>query len=104
MNKIIVTTPEELTEIINAAVLESLKKLLPQHIRSAGMKPLLTKDELMELTGWSKRKVDYMKAGGKLPFNQIGRSVLFPTAEILEYINTGYVPAKRHHANQHKPT
>jgi excisionase family DNA binding protein len=52
----------------------------------------LTKKELMDLTGWSSRTVEYKKAEGIIPYVRQGRLCLFPTDEILAWLEEGRVP------------
>lgn len=75
-------------------VASALKQALPDILRRAQLPPYLTKKQLCELTGWSARKVAYLKSERRIPFVQRGRTVLFPTAEIEAYLNEGFVPAR----------
>ena len=95
MSTVIVTSPEALDQTISRQVEAALKAHLPEAVRRATQKPYLTKPELMELTGWSSRSVEYKKSTGQLSFVRRGRLVLFPTQEVYEYLDAGYVPATR---------
>ena len=94
MKEIIVTTPEDLEAAISTAVERHMTRILPETIRRATLEPLLTKPKLMELTGWSSRQVEYKKSKREIPFIRRGRLVLFPTEEVLAYLEEGSVPAK----------
>ncbi len=54
----------------------------------------MSKAELMSLTGWSSRTVEYRKSKGDIPFVRRGRTVLFPRDEILAWLEQGKVPVK----------
>ena len=77
-----------------AAFEQALTSSLPDILRRAQLPPYLTKHQLCELTGWSARKIDYLKAKRSIAFVQRGRSILFPTAEVEAYLNEGFVPAR----------
>ncbi len=91
---VIVTDELELAEIVQDAVQAALKRVLPSAIAQATEKPYLTKSELMQLTGWSARQVEYKKSRREIPFVKRGRLVLFPTQDVFAYLEEGRVPAK----------
>lgn len=90
---VIVITREVLEQMIQDAVEQALKKHLPKAVRRAMMKQYLTKKELMDLTGWSSRQVEYKKSKREIPYVRRGRLVLFPTEEVYEFLEEGRVPS-----------
>lgn len=78
---------------VQTAVEAALTGTLPAIIRRAALPAFLTKRELAELTGWSIRKIDYLRAQRRIPFIRHGRTVLFPTAEVEAFLMQGHVPA-----------
>lgn len=94
METIVLTSQDALNTIVRDAVATALKDTLPLAVRQATTKPYLTKKELMKLTGWSSRQVEYKKAKAQLPFIRRGRLVLFPTDEVYAYLEEGRVAAK----------
>lgn len=94
METVIVTTRTDLEEVVDKALEEALHKHLPETIRRATTKAYLTKQELMDLTGWSSRQVEYKKSQREIPFVRRGRLILFPTADIYTYLDEGFVPKK----------
>lgn len=95
METIIVTSQEALNNAIQDALDAALKEQLPEVIRRATTKAYMTKPELMELTGWSSRQVEYKKSQRSIPFVRQGRLVLFPTEDVFAYLDEGYVPARK---------
>lgn len=95
MEAFFITSRTELDAAVAEAVETAILRVLPDAIRRATLKPYLTKKELMELTGWSDRQVEYKKANREISFVRRGRSVLFPSREVTAYLNEGYVPARR---------
>ena len=95
METIIVASKEDLNNAIQSALQVALKEHLPAVVRQATMKSHLTKPELMELTGWSSRQVEYKKSQRELPYIRRGRLILFPTQDVFAYLDQGYVPAKK---------
>ena len=81
-------------DAIGPAVRQAVEDALPEVARRAALPQYLTKVELSELTGWSTRKIDYMRSEHTLPYIRRGRTVLFRTADIEEMLMEGYVPAK----------
>ena len=95
MKEHIIATREALESVVEEAVTRALIEALPEAVRRANEKPFLTKREVMELTGWSSRQVEYKKANRELPFIRRGRTILFPTDAVHAYLNEGLVPARR---------
>ena len=92
MNPVFITSKDELDSAVHQAVEIALLSHLPHALQRATAKPYLTKRELMDLTGWSARQVEYKKSQREIPFIRRGRLVLFPTEEIYAYLDKGYVP------------
>ena len=90
----IVCTGTELRALISEELARTLHDVLPEAVRRATAKPYLTKAELMQLTGWSSRQVEYKKSKREIPFVRRGRLVLFPTEEVYSYLEKGRVPAR----------
>ena len=90
----IVTTHEEIKKIIAEAVSHTVKEQLPEAIRRGTQKPYLTGEELMKLTGFSKRHLVYLRQSKKIPFIQHGRKILYPTEKIEKFLNENYVKAR----------
>ncbi len=80
-------------EAVQPAVVAALKQALPEILRRAALPPLLTRQQVMELTGWSERKLAYLQAQRRLPYLKRGRSVLFKTEDVEAFLAEGYVPA-----------
>jgi len=93
MDNLTITTPAALRELVTRSVVTALAEALPPMLRQANQPPYLTKKELMKLTGWSSRTVEYKKAEGKISYVRQGRLCLFPTDQFLEWLQEGFVPA-----------
>ena len=85
---------EDLQAVIAEAVEAAVTAAVAAAVERATRKPYLTKPELMALTGWSSRQVEYKKSQRELPYVRRGRLVLFPTDEVHAYLREGYVPAR----------
>ena len=94
MEPFILTSRKDLEATVATAVADALKAALPEAVERATRKPFLTKAELMKLTGWSSRQVEYKKSKRELSYVRRGRLVLFPTAEVYAYLDEGRVPAR----------
>lgn len=84
---------DDLAALIERAVEAAVDRAVPPAVRQGTRRPYMTKAELMELTGWSSRTVEYRKSRREIPYVRQGRTVLFPTDEIEAYLREGYVPA-----------
>ncbi|MEM7299369.1 MAG: hypothetical protein AAF391_14020 [Bacteroidota bacterium] len=95
MQPIIVTSQETINDAIRVALDAALKEHLTEAVRRATQKAFLTKPELMELTGWSSRQVEYKKTKREIPYIRRGRLILFPTEGVYAYLDKGFVPARK---------
>ena len=95
MHPIVITSKEEFDNTISQVIETAMKKALPAIVKRAVSKPYLTKTELMELTGWSSRQVEYKKSKRELPFIRRGRLVLFRSEDVYAYLNEGLVPQRK---------
>lgn len=95
MDPVFITTQDGLFSAVSKAVDDALRRALPEAIRRATTKPYLTKADLMDLTGWSSRQVEYKKSQRALPFIKRGRLVLFPTKEVYAYLDEGLITPLR---------
>ena len=86
--------PLLLAQALRPAVVEVLADVLPEQVRRALSKPYLTVPEVMDLTGWSKRKVEYLRERREVDFIKRGRTVLFPAQAIYDHLDAGLVPAR----------
>ena len=85
---------EAVVEAIGPAVEAAVLAALPEVVRRAKLAPYLSREEVADLTGWSMRKVDYLRSNGTLPYVRRGRSVLIRTADVEALLDEAYVPAR----------
>lgn len=86
MREIILTTPDELREILN----ECLAKRNPEPQHTAALEPpklLYSIHELASFLGCSDVTAFNLKKSGKIRYRQFGRKLVFNTSEILEDLN-----------------
>lgn len=89
-----ITSKDELDETVRKAVKDLIEKELPSLLRKAKRKEWINTNELMELTGWSRRKIQYLRDEREIPFFQRGHRILYKTEEIEEYFRENKVQAK----------
>ena len=87
-------------DAIREAVAEALPGAIAEGIQLALRRELLSPDEVCELTGWSRRKLDYLKAERRIPFLKRGRTVLYRTKDIEAFLEEGRVSAKSRGAQE----
>lgn len=86
-----ISSKEELNTAIQQAVSEAVNKALPELIRKATAKEFLTKEELMELTGWSSRTIQNLRDTRQIPFSQHGRKILYPYTGMMEFLKENHI-------------
>ena len=86
---VVLLKPDELQDRIQEGVESALTRVLSKEIRKATTKAYMTKNELMQLTGWSSRQIEYRKQNRSIPFLRRGRTILFPTDEIYAFLEEG---------------
>ncbi|RMF55909.1 MAG: DNA-binding protein [Bacteroidetes bacterium] len=95
MTEIVAATRADLEAAIEAAVRRAIEEALPEAVRRATEPEYMTGAEVMALTGWSERKLAYLRQRREVPFIKRGRSVLYPREGIREYLEEGRVRARR---------
>lgn len=92
--KLVITTEEELKDLIKKATSEVLEEVLPGVIRKASMKEWLTTDDVMEYLRCSRRHVQHLRDTNQISFTQNGRTIRYHIDDVLEYLNRGKVPKR----------
>jgi len=82
---------EQINDAIKQAVREAVSELVPSLVRKATAKEFLTKDELMELTGWSSRTIQNLRDTRQIPFSQHGRKILYPYDGIVQFLKENHI-------------
>jgi len=84
MNELIITTPEQLREIIENAVRSTMQTVpqIPSHAEPE--KNLYSISDLADFIGCSVATAMRLKKSGRIRFYQTGRKVIFKTVEVLE--------------------
>jgi hypothetical protein len=83
MNTIILTTREELVEIIDTCFTKHFLKLI-EPSKEPDQKLLHSLRELADFLGCSVVTAQHLKNSGKIRYKQFGRKVIFNTADVLE--------------------
>jgi len=88
---VIVTNTTKLEEIFSKLFEKKIKETLPELIEEATAKPWLSKEELMELTGWSSRSIQNLRDTNQIPYSKHGRKILYPRKGILEFLEAHHI-------------
>ena len=91
MNVAFIPTKQDLQEAIREAVAQAVREQVPDIVREATAKPWMTKDELMELTGWSSRTLQHLRDTNQIPFSQHGHKILYPRKGIMQFLEDHHI-------------
>ena len=89
---------EYLTRMIQDAVKEAVDEALKnihKVIRKGTTPPYLTKEMVMEITGWSGRTIQHMRDTRQIDFVQHGRKILYPTDALYEFFENHRIKASK---------
>lgn len=86
MNTVIVSERSELRTLLREALREEARQIIPELVREATAKPWLTKEEIMDLTGWSSRTLQNLRDTNQIPYSKHGRKILYPRSGIMEFL------------------
>lgn len=92
---VIVTTQTQLEKIFSKLFDKKVNETLPELVKEATAKPYLTKEELMDLTGWSSRSIQNLRDTNQIPYTKHGRKILYPRKGIMKFLEA-------HHIQPHK--
>lgn len=86
-----IPSKDELQTIIEDAVSRTMRSVVPDLVRQATQKEFLTKEEVMRLTGFSSRKLQYLRDTREIPYTQHGRKILYPYKGVLEFLESNKI-------------
>ena len=86
MTTIITADSETLRALIREAVAEAVSEQVPGIVKQATAKDWLTKIDVLELTGWSDRTLQYMRQSRQIPFSKHNRKIMYPAAGIEQFL------------------
>lgn len=95
MNEIVVSEKHDLTKLMREVFREEAKAIIPEIVRKATEKPWMTKQELMDLTGWSSRTLQHLRDSHQIPYSKHGRKILYPRDGIMEFFKEHEIPANK---------
>lgn len=95
MPDVIVTERNELQKIIKKCLRAEAENFIPKIVRKAIEKPWMTKQELMDLTGWSSRTLQHLRDTNQIPYSKHGRKILYPRDGIMEFLEEHQIPANK---------
>lgn len=85
---------EHLTKVINEAVENAVSAAMidiKKAISTAVTPPYLTKEKVMELTGWSSRTIQHMRDSNQIDFVKHGRKILYPTQALYDFLENHHI-------------
>jgi len=86
MTTIITADTETLRTLIREAVAEAVSDQVPSIVKQATAKEWLTKADVIDMTGWSERTLQYMRTSRQIPFSKHNRKIMYPSAGIEQFL------------------
>jgi len=80
--------------MVNRAVKDALKDILPNVIRQASKKEWLNTDDVMEYLQCSRRHIQYLRDSEQLPYSQNGRTIRYHIDDIDTFLKNHKVKAR----------
>ena len=90
-DKVIVSTIEDIESIFSKLFDKKVNETLPELVKEATAKPYLTKEELMDLTGWSSRSIQNLRDTNQIPYSKHGRKILYPRDGIMKFLEDHHI-------------
>jgi len=90
-NTVIVTTESALEKVFNKLFEIKVNETLPELVKQATAKPYLTKEELIDLTGWSSRSIQNLRDTNQIPYSKHGRKILYPRDGIMKFLEAHHI-------------
>ena len=86
MENVVILPESKLRELFANELDAILQRRIPEIIRQANRKEIMTPADLKELTGMSYRMQKYHRDAGNLTFAQDGRKVFYQTADVEKFM------------------
>ncbi len=83
---LVVIEKNELQKLLAEAVEKAIARKIPEIKRQLIPKYIST-TELMKITHWSRRKIQYLRDNREIPFIQNGKKILYKLKDIEDFIN-----------------
>ena len=82
----VVTDVSVIERIVGEAVQRAVSEQLPALVQRAAVKPFLNQSEVRDLTGFSNRKLAYLRKTKQVEYTPLGRSYLYSTKSLLDFL------------------
>jgi excisionase family DNA binding protein len=90
----ILINQQEISEILRVIIRDELRRSLPELIRESTSKEFLTIDETVQMTGFSKRHLQYLRDQKTLPYHKHGKKILYRRSDVLQFLKDNHVKAR----------
>ena len=87
MSQLIVTNSDQIQELLSKVVADVIRHHIQGMIKESTSKQYLTKEELMQLTGWSSRTLQNLRDTNQISYIQHGYKILYPRSEIMQFLD-----------------
>ena len=85
--KFIQLPEDEFKRLLKEVLKEELTRHLPDLLDEYQHKNWLTNEDLIGMTGWSRRTLQHLRDSRQIPFFQHGRKILYPRAGLEEFLD-----------------
>jgi excisionase family DNA binding protein len=91
MREVVLLQDTDLRQILRETIRSELREVLPDLIRQNVSKEFLTIDETVELTGFSRRHLQFLRSEKRIPYHKHGRKILFNRSELLQFLEDNHI-------------
>jgi ribosome-binding ATPase YchF (GTP1/OBG family) len=85
-NQVVVTDLATIRFEIREAIQQAIEDAIPGIVKKANAKDWLTKADVLEMTGWSDRTLQYMRQSRQIPFSKHNRKIMYPSDGIQQFL------------------
>lgn len=86
MNDVIVAERSMLEDVLRKIVREENKQTVPEVVRKATESPYMTKEEILDMTGWSSRTLQNLRDTNQIEYVKHGRKIVYPRQPFYDFL------------------
>lgn len=85
-SEVIVTEKNVIEDVVRKVIREENEQHVPEVVRKATESPYMTKEEILDMTGWSSRTLQNLRDTNQITYVKHGRKILYPRQPFYEFL------------------